>query len=308
MEYNNEFEPEIDFKKVLKTPSRWFGYIYIFIMILIIIGGHFYLVNLQDIEMNISEPVAISPPQHQELKMMKSTIHEGINISDISIPNDSMILMGKELYNTSCASCHGNGGKGDGVAGAALNPKPRNFLSKEGWKNGMKISQMYKTIVEGIAGSGMTSYEYLPNKDKFALIHYIRSLRNDFPVDTKEELENLDLEYSLSRGKQTSNQIPVSLAMTKLIDDTEPVKKKADLILSQIIGSNEEGALIFKANSNNYFLSVHYLIQDDWWKSDINKFIDYISQSVADNGFKVGILRLRKTEWQKLFDYLIKIY
>ena len=30
-------------------------------------------------------------------------------------------------YGTSCGSCHGEGGAGDGVAGAALDPKPANF-------------------------------------------------------------------------------------------------------------------------------------------------------------------------------------
>jgi len=31
---------------------------------------------------------------------------------------------GKEVYTTNCASCHGDSGKGDGPAGASLDPKP----------------------------------------------------------------------------------------------------------------------------------------------------------------------------------------
>lgn len=34
------------------------------------------------------------------------------------------IARGKQLFQTHCASCHGAAGKGDGPAGAALNPKP----------------------------------------------------------------------------------------------------------------------------------------------------------------------------------------
>ncbi len=34
------------------------------------------------------------------------------------------VARGKQLYQANCASCHGAGGKGDGPAGAALNPKP----------------------------------------------------------------------------------------------------------------------------------------------------------------------------------------
>jgi len=34
---------------------------------------------------------------------------------------------GKEKYDQICASCHGPGGKGDGPAAAALDPKPRDL-------------------------------------------------------------------------------------------------------------------------------------------------------------------------------------
>ncbi len=34
---------------------------------------------------------------------------------------------GEQIYNTYCANCHGAKGKGDGPAGASLNPKPANF-------------------------------------------------------------------------------------------------------------------------------------------------------------------------------------
>lgn len=41
--------------------------------------------------------------------------------------------MGKELFTTYCVSCHGAEGKGDGVAGAALNPKPASFADAGFW-------------------------------------------------------------------------------------------------------------------------------------------------------------------------------
>ena len=38
---------------------------------------------------------------------------------------------GKSAYAQYCASCHGNTGKGDGAAAAALKPKPRDLTDKD---------------------------------------------------------------------------------------------------------------------------------------------------------------------------------
>ncbi len=38
---------------------------------------------------------------------------------------------GEKTYDTLCFTCHGMAGKGDGPAGAALNPPPRDFSKGE---------------------------------------------------------------------------------------------------------------------------------------------------------------------------------
>jgi mono/diheme cytochrome c family protein len=60
---------------------------------------------------------------------------------------------GKALYAQQCASCHGAGGKGDGPAAAALNPKPMNFTDKARM-TGMKDQQLFDAIKKGGAGVG----------------------------------------------------------------------------------------------------------------------------------------------------------
>ncbi|RJP57860.1 MAG: cytochrome c, partial [Ignavibacteriales bacterium] len=59
-----------------------------------------------------------------------------VDLEVIKNPSSDFIAKGKELYQQSCASCHGNNGLGDGAAGVALNPPPRNLTDLSGWTNG----------------------------------------------------------------------------------------------------------------------------------------------------------------------------
>jgi mono/diheme cytochrome c family protein len=60
---------------------------------------------------------------------------------------------GKKLYGQFCASCHGQSGKGDGPAAAALNPKPRDHTDKE-YMSKMSDEEMLKVIKNGGASIG----------------------------------------------------------------------------------------------------------------------------------------------------------
>lgn len=60
---------------------------------------------------------------------------------------------GKKLYGQFCASCHGQSGKGDGPAAAALNPKPRDHTDKE-YMSKLSDEDMFKVIKNGGASIG----------------------------------------------------------------------------------------------------------------------------------------------------------
>ena len=54
----------------------------------------------------------------------------------------------KQIYDTRCTPCHGATGKGDGVAAAALTPKPKD-LSDKAWQDSVKDDYIEKIILKG---------------------------------------------------------------------------------------------------------------------------------------------------------------
>lgn len=53
-----------------------------------------------------------------------------------------------EMFSVTCAACHGEGGKGDGLAAAAMDPKPRDFTDQQ-WQASITDEQLRKVIIEG---------------------------------------------------------------------------------------------------------------------------------------------------------------
>ncbi len=87
-----------------------------------------------------------------------------------------LLEIGKVSFNLNCASCHGAKGEGDGVAAAALNPKPRNFTT-DALKNGAKVGQVFDTLGKGVPGTAMIAFTHLPDDERWALAYYVVDLR-----------------------------------------------------------------------------------------------------------------------------------
>lgn len=58
---------------------------------------------------------------------------------------------GKKVFETYCVTCHGTGGKGDGPAGKALNPPPRDFTDFN-VMSGLSDDQLKGIIKNGKGG------------------------------------------------------------------------------------------------------------------------------------------------------------
>lgn len=95
---------------------------------------------------------------------------------------------GALLFAENCASCHGLQGRGDGAAGAALQPKPTNFTDQQIMR-GVAPFQAYNTVRLGIEGTSMRAYEELTDEQVWDISFYIISLQHGGPNDNEHETE-----------------------------------------------------------------------------------------------------------------------
>jgi mono/diheme cytochrome c family protein len=97
-------------------------------------------------------------------------------------PTSALAEDGALLFKTYCSTCHGDSGKGDGIAAAALNPKPRDFTSAELWKRaGADAAAQKAYIIKGDKEGGpavglsalMAPFPHLTDAQREAIADYI---------------------------------------------------------------------------------------------------------------------------------------
>ncbi len=301
-------------------PVKILALIYPYILIIGTGIGIFYLNNLNNIGNNIINPTIVdSSTIVPDIPLIKPSTAPAVSVFTLSQPSVAMVEKGKSLFITNCVACHGADGKGDGVAAAALTPKPRNFTSMQGWINGPKISGIYKTLSEGIKGSAMVAFSTFTPEEKFALAQYIRkTFVPNPPQDSKDDLTDLAKTFKLSLGGQSTSdttagqanpgQIPIKDAMVLVEQDGQARYQKVMEVMRQIAGDPGSGAGIFNRVVDNKVRALTMLSSTDEWHNNEKVFIDLIVDELGQDGFNYKVHWLSSSDWDTFYNYMNSLF
>ncbi len=301
---------ETNFKENLSNPLKRLVFLYPIFIVSLVIAGKYFVQNLDYMSDNNSsyKQIIVAEKQDDDIQTKPAMMLAGVDVKMYIKSTDELINKGSASFATNCASCHGEKGMGDGAAGAGLNPKPRNFHSQEGWTNGSKIGEMYKTLEEGIIKNGMNSYSQLPVDERLALIYYIRSLATGYPDVAEADLSDLDLTYSLSAGKQSNNQIPVAKASTIIYNENKNFAQRYnDLAISIENSKGTDNYNLFKRVVCNEKKLFKVLDNSLNWKENINNFTKLINSNIVQNGAKTEFTKLNSNELVTLHSFIKSI-
>jgi len=207
---------------------------------------------------------------------------------------------GQALFNIQCVACHGSEGKGNGPAGLALNPPPRNFTSAQGWVRGYKIADIYTTLSEGLAGV-MPSFDVLSPTDRFALAHYVQSL-GKFPHGPQDAtaVAYLDGRYHLSKGGREPNQVSVPWMMDHMVKESRP---RYQVRVPE--ASSPDGALLAEAVDDATRVSA-LLNHLAGWDVHSASLARAAIEGAPDNGFAPIIATWNRAKMEQLHAALLR--
>jgi len=142
------------------------------------------------------------------------------------------------------------------------------------------------------------------------MILYIRTFNSGFPAIDQGELKEVDKAYSLSSGFKQPNQIPIAMAVEKVIAEN---KTSADKITNAIKkveeNKSDKGAGIFKKISFDIKRSVTALANGTNWNENESRFVKFISTDPRQKGFTFSAASsLSPDEWSVLYQFVKTIF
>lgn len=132
---------------------------------------------------------ARSPAPNPQPELLRSSVRPSTYVEAAT----ELLELGKAVYQRQCAPCHGVKGDGQGEAAFLLYPKPRDFTRGEfrivsSWDKVPTDGDLYQTISRGMPGSAMPSWSHLPERTRWALVHWVKTFPSE-PLEIKPDRE-----------------------------------------------------------------------------------------------------------------------
>jgi len=92
------------------------------------------------------------------------------------------LLLGRAVYESRCAQCHGSSGDGNGPQAAAMYPRPRDYrkgvfkFTSTVYGSKPLRSDLVRTLQRGVRGTSMPAFNLLPPDELDAVVDYILAL------------------------------------------------------------------------------------------------------------------------------------
>jgi hypothetical protein len=156
----------------------------------------------------------------------------------------------------------------------------------------------------------MASYANLPPEDRLNIIMYIRTFSPDYPPITQALLDSIDVAYSLTKGVKMPNQIPVKLAMEKILQQNVNIDQKiANMVKSVTENKTDTAAVIFKNITSNMTKALTVLALDSTWNINEAALIKIFDNNPVQNGFKArASYMLRAQQLTQLHAFLKRLF
>lgn len=202
---------------------RRIGLVFLFLMASLACTPNEYqtptLKQTPDENVTNSESVPLAPSVSQVV-IQQETVIEVVPQREVppTIPSSELLARGESVYRENCAHCHGPRGDGKGELAASLNPPPSDFTAGVFKFRNTPTGQLpteddlFRTISNGVSGTSMSDYRDLSEKDRRAIVVYLKSLSPRFIEEPEGETivpppTRSTAPEVIERGRQVYNQM-----------------------------------------------------------------------------------------------------
>lgn len=175
-----------------------------------------------------------------QVRAMLARLGRELDIVFDDIPSQPPSLVrGREIYQSTCASCHGVAGAGDGPAAASLTPRPANLADSAALASSSPLD-FYRRITVGVAGTAMAPFEHaLSAADRWSVALYAATLRLPAPsgqapavlrsFSATARMNDVELLSALGKGATRAQ-----VAAVRAVQDAAPVMAVSDRVFAQV--------------------------------------------------------------------------